>query len=161
MIETFSIKEEKLIQKYEIDLNSLQEYIKEDYIMVWHQPTGMLMFGDRALSQDPKWIAFRFLLRYATKNINMTVWESNKIPDIWTTLHKANKTTSCVVPCSWNKQTFEKTGIKTYCLPHVIEDDIVQPREINGFPINLDDKFVVFSMSQWIKRKGFDSLIAA
>ena len=156
-----SIKEEKLIQKYEIDLNSLQEYIKEDYIMVWHQPTGMLMFGDRALSQDPKWIAFRFLLRYATKNINMTVWESNKIPDIWTTLHKANKTTSCVVPCSWNKQTFEKTGIKTYCLPHVIEDDIVQPREINGFPINLDDKFVVFSMSQWIKRKGFDSLIAA
>ena len=153
--------EESLIQKYEISLDAIDEYIKDEYMMVWHQPTGMLMYGDRALAKDPKWIAFRKLLKNASKNINMTVWESNKIPDVWKTLHKATKTTSCIVPCAWNKEVFEKTGIKTYCLPHVIEDDIVQPKEMSGFPINLDNKFVVFSMSQWIQRKGFDALIAA
>ena len=156
-----SESEEALIQKYEISLDTVNEYIKDEYMMVWHQPTGMLMYGDRVLANDPKWIAFRKLLKSASKNINMTVWESNRIPDVWKTLHKATKTTSCIVPCAWNKEVFEKTGIKTYYLPHVIEDDIVQPKEMSGFPIDLDNKFVVFSMSQWIQRKGFDALIAA
>jgi glycosyltransferase involved in cell wall biosynthesis len=156
-----SEKQEQLIAKYEIDVNHVDEYVKQDYLLIWHQPTGMLMYGDGALKDDPKWKAFKKLLLNATRNVNMTVWESNKIPDIWTTLHKKYKTTATIVPCKWNQEVFSSEGLKSYHLPHVISENIVDPKPISGFPLNLDSMFVTFSMSQWIHRKGFDALVKA
>ena len=156
-----SHKQEGLISKYEIDLSQVDDYIKEDYLLIWHQPAGMVMFGDQNLGKDPKWIAFKKLLDNSTKNINMTVWESNKIPDFWNSIHKRYKTISTIVPCKWNQETFSKSGLRSHCLPHVITDNIVDPKPIPGMPINLDEKFTVFSMSQWIQRKGFDALVKA
>jgi glycosyltransferase involved in cell wall biosynthesis len=152
---------EDLIQKYEINISEIDSYIKDDYLLIWHQPTGMLLFGDGHLSQDIKWQSFKKLLVNATKNVNMTVWESNKIPQIWSSLHKEYKTTSTIVPCGWNQKTFCQEGLKSYLLPHVISDNIVDPHPIDNFPIDLSKTFTVFSMSQWIHRKGFDALIKA
>ena len=156
-----SKKHEDLISKYEINLDDINKYIEEEYLLIWHQPTGMLLFGDNNLNNDVKWIAFRKLLDNATKNINMTVWESDAVPDLWTSIHRRYKTLSTIVPCKWNQEIFSKKGIKSHLLPHVISDNIVDPVEIKNFPIDLNDRFVVFSMSQWIQRKGFDALIRA
>jgi hypothetical protein len=156
-----SDKQEQLISKYEIGLDSIDEYIKEDYLLIWHQPTGMLMYGDNALHSDPKWKAFKKLLLNATRNVNMTVWESNKIPEVWTSLHRKYKTTATIVPCKWNQEVFSAEGLNSYHLPHVISENIVDPKPIAGFPLNLDNMFVTFSMSQWIHRKGFDALVRA
>ena len=160
-VSRISPDQEKLISKYEISLNEIDEYIKEEYLLIWHQPTGMVMYGDQALASDPKWISFKKLLDNATKNVNMTVWESNKIPQAWQSIHKRYKTTSTIVPCKWNQKVFSETGIKSYCLPHVISDNIVDPEPISNFPLDLDNMFVAFSMSQWIHRKGFDVLVKA
>ena len=156
-----SSKHEELITKYEISLGDIDKYIAEDYLLIWHQPTGMILFGDQSLSKDVKWVAFRKLLDNATKNINMTVWESDSVPDLWTSIHRRYKTLSTIVPCAWNQEIFSKKGIRSHLLPHVITDNIVDPVEIKNFPINLDDRFVIFSMSQWIQRKGFDALVRA
>ena len=150
-----------LICKYEIDLDSIDEYIKEDYLLIWHQPAGMVLYGDSNKSKDPDWIAFKKLLNNSTKNINMTVWESDKVPKMWTTIHKKYKTNSVIVPCHENKQIFDETGIHAHLLPHVIDDPIKQPKELKGFPLDLDKMFTVFSMSQWINRKGYDALVKA
>ena len=160
-ISRISRKQEELISKYEISLDEIDEYIKEDYLLIWHQPTGMIMFGDSVLAKDSKWVAFKKLLDNATRNVNMTVWESNKIPEIWSSIHKKYKTTSTIVPCKWNQKTFSEAGLKSYCLPHVISDNIVDPKPISNFPLDLDNMFVTFSMSQWIHRKGFDALVRA
>lgn len=154
-------EEEKLISKYEIDLSNINNTIKEDYVLVWHQPAGMIMFGDNHLKNDPKWQAFKILLENSTYNINMTVWEADKAPDFWKTIYRRYKTSACIVPCEWNVESFTKLGMKTYKLPHVITEKIVDPLEIKNFPIDLDKSFSIFSMSQWINRKGFDSLIKA
>jgi glycosyltransferase involved in cell wall biosynthesis len=160
-VSKISQKQEELISKYEIDLGTLDEYIKEDYLLIWHQPTGMLMYGDGALTNDPKWRAFKRLLLNATRNVNMTVWESNKIPKVWSSLHRKYKTTATIVPCKWNQEVFSAEGLKSYYLPHVISENIVDPKPIQAFPLNLDNMFVTFSMSQWIHRKGFDALVKA
>ena len=152
---------ENLISKYEVDLDSIDEYIKEDYLLIWHQPAGMVLYGDSNKSKDPDWIAFKKLLNNSTKNINMTVWESDKVPKMWTTIHKKYKTNSVIVPCHENKQIFDETGIDAHLLPHVIDDPIKQPKELKGFPLELDEMFTVFSMSQWINRKGYDALVKA
>tara|TARA_R110002110_G_scaffold343746_1_gene553754 strand:- start:2043 stop:4013 length:1971 start_codon:yes stop_codon:yes gene_type:complete len=160
-INNVSPRQEELICKYEISLSDVDEYIKEDYLLIWHQPTGMILYGDGALSKDPKWIAFKKLLNNANRNVNMTVWESNKIPDAWTTLHKKYKTTATIVPCHQNQEIFSSAGLKSYYLPHVISDNIVDPVALLNFPLDLDNLFVAFSMSQWIHRKGFDALVKA
>ena len=119
---------EQLISKYEIDLDSIDEYIKEDYLLIWHQPAGMVMYGDSNKSNDPEWIAFKKLLDNSTKNVNMTVWESDKVPDMWSAIHKKYKTTSVIVPCQQNKDIFETSGISAHLLPHVIEDPMKNPK---------------------------------
>lgn len=154
-------EEENLISKYEIDLADINNIINEDYILVWHQPAGMVMFGDNHLKADPKWQAFKALLENSTYNINMTVWEADKVPDFWKTIYTRYKTSACIVPCQWNAWSFTELGMKTFKLPHVITEKIVNPLEIKNFPIDLDKSFSIFSMSQWINRKGFDSLIKA
>ena len=154
-------RQEELISKYEIPLSDIDEYVKEEYLLIWHQPTGMILFGDGTLSNDPRWIAFKKLLDNADKNVNMTVWESNRIPDAWTTLHKKYKTTATIVPCEQNQKVFSDAGLKSYCLPHVISENIVDPEPLSSFPLDLDKLFVAFSMSQCIHRKGFDALVKA
>ena len=160
-VSNVSPKQEELISKYEISLGDIDEYIKEEYLLIWHQPTGMILFGDGTMAEDSKWIAFKKLLDNADKNVNMTVWESNKIPDAWKTLHKRYKTTATIVPCRQNQEVFSSTGLKSYLLPHVISENIVNPVPLSNFPLNLDNLFVTFSMSQWIHRKGFDALVKA
>jgi glycosyltransferase involved in cell wall biosynthesis len=160
-VSKISKDEEDLIQKYEINLDKVDSMLSGDVLLIWHQPAGMILFGDQNLSSDPHWQAFKNLLENATKNINMTVWESNKIPDLWSSIHKRFKTKSTIVPCSWNQKVFSSEGLRSHLLPHVVSDKTVSPEEFRNFPVNLDEYFTVFSMSQWIHRKGFDALVKA
>jgi len=157
-ISTITQEEDQLIKKYEIDIKQIDQHLQEEYILIWHQPTGMILFGDQALKADNKWITFKKLLENCDKNINMSVWESNKIPELWHSLHKKYNTCATIVPCEWNREAFSQNGVKSYVLPHVIEEVNIESKPIKSFP-SLKDKFVCFSMSQWNNRKGFDLLV--
>ena len=79
---------ESLISKYELRHDEVEDYIKEDYLLIWHQPAGMILYGDGKKTHDKDWLCFKKLLDNSTKNVNMTVWEADKIPDLWKTIYR-------------------------------------------------------------------------
>jgi len=158
-----SESELELINKYEFhsaaEISSFVE--NKDYVFVWHQPALMGTWCEsERWSTDPHWLAFRTLLKNAHKNINLTVWEADDLPETWVSVYDRYKTSAIIVPSQWNLEVFSKRIGERNCyyIPHVLEHEIDNVKEIS-LPVNLDDKFVVFSMSQWLNRKGFDKLI--
>lgn len=157
-----SQKDEELIKKHHMSLENVETYINNDTLLIWHMPAGSILWGDQHLADNPKWKIFKKLINGCSKNIAMSVWETDKIPELWKSVYKKHKTKSVIVPSTWNKKIFSNAGFKVHLLPHVIKSKKENKIEkINNFRSNLDDRFVVFSMSQWNDRKGFDSLIKA
>jgi len=99
------------------------------------------------------------LIQGAAKIINMTVWETTRLPKHWITKTIESGIDAFIVPCRWNEKVFHAdTGVKTYLLPHVI-DTLKEPRK-DAKKI-IPDVFNILTVSQWIYRKGFDALIKA
>lgn len=89
------------------------------------------------------------------KRINMVAWETTTIPRGWLEHYKSKNYDELIVFCQWNKEVFEsQTGLKATVVPHVINDFSLERKKRN-------DKFRIFSMSQWGHRKGFDILLKA
>ena len=154
-------EEEALISKYEFDSEEeVDQYCKKDYLVVWHMPAPMIYLIHRR-SLDPLWRAGLKLITNANRNINLTVWEADDIPQSWVSTYDQLKTDALIVPCSWNQEVFSpRIGDRPcHLLPHVMDDSIVNPVEMPHLGKVLKDKFVVFSMSQWNNRKGFDKLV--
>tara|TARA_A100001515_G_C4591694_1_gene216200 strand:- start:4461 stop:6515 length:2055 start_codon:yes stop_codon:yes gene_type:complete len=166
------LEEVELIEKYEFTDNSdLQKTINQDYIFVWHMPPPMMSFADQRFNPSPNCSpSLQRLLQCSSKNVNLTVWETTTVPIEWRRDYEYYNPDKIIVPCKWNKEVFEKDVPNVECdlVPHIIEETTVttnksgyplfQLRPLN-LPINLTDKFVVLTMSQWTKRKGFDTLI--
>lgn len=139
-------EEIKIINKYELkDDKELKEFCKQDYEVAWFFTPSILI--DK--------LKFKTILENSKKNTSMVVWETDKVPKPW--LENYNKYFSqIIVPCDWNKETFEsQTGLPTYKIPYLVEKCSQKNMK------HEKDKFKIFSMSQWIPRKGFDLLIKA
>lgn len=156
-------EERKLLEKYEFSSDSeIEQFVKGKYLLIWHQPPPMLpnfinMYGET----DQYWAAARKLIENATKNINLTVWEADKAPEFWNKVYDMYETDALIAPSRWNQEVFTNDYKRQcYLVPHVLDEKIVKPKPMN-LPTTLDDKFVVFAMSQWNNRKGFDKLIHA
>ena len=163
-----------LIEKYEFKDNSdIQKMINQDYVFIWHMPPPMLSFADERFSPSPNCgPLLERLLQCSSKNVNLTVWETTTIPIEWQRDYKYYKPDMIMVPCDWNKQVFEEhmPNIRCEKVPHIIEPHTISTDK-NGYPkvqlkpinlpVSLTNKFVVLTMSQWSKRKGFDKLIQA
>ena len=159
---SLSQEEDALLKKYEISELEIEDYLKKSYTMVWHMPATMILIGQNFVEQKV-WSNVVRLLQNSNKNINMTVWEASSIPSVWKeNVYLPLETESVIVPSSWNKEAFSSGLGEMKCdlLPHVIEDSPdVQSPPSSQIEAALKDKFVIFTMSQWQSRKGFDKLI--
>lgn len=104
------------------------------------------------------------------KRINMTLWETDRLPDFW--LPHLAKFDQVWVPGLWNKQVFEKSlqraNIK---VPIKVVHTPVDPnkyqtnKEFNLKQLSLpevdDSFFMFFFISQWTDRKNFSDLLYA
>lgn len=154
--------EEDIISKYEFTSETeIEKFCSEPYIVVWHLPAPMYTLSG-LYPADHCWKTFTKVLKGASKNINLTVWETKEPPEAWLKMYEVLNTDAVIMPCNFNKWSLEDVSkIKTYKLPHVIDFKSVKPTPIKNIERELKDKFVVFSMSQWIPRKGFDKLVEA
>ena len=167
-------EEVRLIEKYEFENNSdIQKSIDEGYVFVWHMPPPMLTFADERFNPSPNCSpSLERLIQCSSKNVNLTVWETSSIPIEWQRDYEYYKPDMVIVPCEWNRQVFKECVPNLICekVPHIVEPHTISTDE-NGYPkmqlkpinlpIGLTSKFVVLTMSQWTKRKGFDKLIQA
>ncbi len=174
-VHTFNVEKEKdlsdhmldLLKKYEFtSLNELKKFVREDYILLWHMPPPMVVtFTGGLQHREIQWEGTARLVLGANHKINLTVWEADRIPTMWEELYYKNTSTNdVIVPSDWNKEIFDSCleDVKCHKVTHLLDSEriMTDPVPMN-LPVDLDDKFVVFSMSQWNNRKGFDKLIQA
>jgi len=157
-----SKEETDLIEKYEFKNDEdINKTIEEDYVFVWHMAPALIMFSDEKFRPSPNCSpSLTKLIKCAKNNINLVAWETDKIPREWQEVYDYYKPDLIITPSDWNTDTYKKSGIRTVTVPHVIEESSEVPAKID-LPLDLDDKFVIFAMSQWSQRKGFDKLIQA
>ena len=157
-----SKEDNSLIDKYRFSNNTeMDEFISKPYILIWHLPAPSLIVHMQR--HQSRWPTTEKLVRGAKKIMNLAAWETDGVPMEWLKIYKDFNFSSVVVPSKWNQKIFSQAigERKCYLLPHIIEDP---PKSLKTSVIDeeqLKDKFVVFTMSQWNHRKGFDKLIQA
>lgn len=98
------------------------------------------------------------------KNISFTMFETDRIPDVWVdSLNKYSE--GCLVPCNWNKEVFENSGVKVpvKVVPPGIDASFYKDTK-DADPITLQipkDSFCFYSIFQWTERKNPVGLLKA
>jgi len=93
--------------------------------------------------------------------IGYTVWETSLLHPTWAVA--CNRVKEVWVPCDWNLQVFQNSGVTTplYKVPHAIEIPEVE----EAAPFNLEgvsgNPFVFYSIFQWQERKNPYGLLSA
>lgn len=157
---SLSVFEKQLLSKYELKEEDIDTFIRNEYTIIWHMPSTMPLVAPNFV-QANVWNNVMKLLINSAKNINMTVWEASSIPSWWKDkVYDPLGVDSLIVPSVWNKEVFTSCFPDIDCnlLPHVIETNNSEKVE-TSIHSKLKNKFVIFTMSQWQSRKGFDKLI--
>ena len=153
-----------LIKEYEFKSDaSLEEFTDDDFLLLWHLPPPLVLFADDRFKTSPGLTpSLSRLIEKADQNINFVAWETSGIPSEWQRVDEYTNPEKIIVPCRWNAKTFQNNsaGAKCEVVPHIIEPKSTNTEAVR-LPISLEDKFVVFTLSQWTHRKGFDKLIQA
>ena len=67
-----STSEQALLEKYEFRSESeIDNFVSNDYILLWHQPAPMITWGDHFEDQSPVFSGMKKLVDNANKNINI------------------------------------------------------------------------------------------
>tara|TARA_R110001583_G_scaffold56493_19_gene170440 strand:- start:2145 stop:4157 length:2013 start_codon:yes stop_codon:yes gene_type:complete len=164
-LESFSEKEQKLINKYSFaDDANLKSFIdNNDYECIWHMPTPMALFADDRFKTPSNILepALLKIIKASRRNHHLVVWETTDISTEWKECIEWFKPHSIITACEMNVKMYSNYCDNVLLAPHPIFDiDNVEPVPLN-LPYAIDDKFVVFSMSQWTHRKGFEKLLKA
>ena len=153
-----------LIKEYEFKSDtSLEEFTDDEFLLLWHLPPPLVLFADNRFKASPGVTpSLSRLIEKADQNVNLVAWETSGIPSEWQRVYEYTRPDKIIVPCEWNGETFQNNsaGAKCDVVPHVIEPKSIDTEALK-LPISLEDKFVVFTLSQWTHRKGFDKLIQA
>lgn len=159
-----SVEEKRIVDKYRLkNLKEIKDFIlDEKYIVIWHMPPPMLETFYKVCDKSLENIYsnFCYIVDNSYKNINISAWEADKIPYLWNEIYKKIKVNGIIVPSEWNLNTYKKEQKNVKCVPHLIRTSTEKKNEI-VLPIDVQNKFCIFSMSQWDIRKGFDILIKA
>lgn len=152
--------EKKILDKYSFkSTEEINDFIKSDYKCLWHYPSGFLELCSNYKGLQ-NWDTLDLLIKSASENINYVTWEADLIPDNWINIYEKYKTKKIITSSTWNKKIFEKSvNIPVYVLHHVVEEKENKSIKIKELENVVENKFVIFSMSQWQTRKGFDKLI--
>ncbi len=90
-------------------------------------------------------------------NIGYTVWETDHLHPEWPKYINTN-VDKVFVPCSWNKEVFESSGvtIPIYVVPHVVDTFNFTKNEDCSNILNIPDKdtFLFYNINQWTERKN-------
>ena len=163
-LESLNEKEQELIRKYSFaNDKEIDSFISDgDYECIWHMPTPMALFADQRFGPSPGCSpSLNRIIRSATRNHHLVVWETTDISDEWRDSLEWFKPHSIITACQMNADLYSKYCDNVLLAPHPIYDIQRVKSEPIVTPFDMDEKFVVFSMSQWTYRKGFDRLIAA
>jgi len=152
--------EKLLIERYEFENDQdLDNFISDDFSLLWHLPPPMINFGDERFQPSPGCSpSMAKLIQSCNKSISLLAWETDKVPLEWKRAFDYYRPDKIITPSSWNSKIFREVCEQVDTVPHVIVDDDMGSEPIN-LPIGLEDKFVVLSVSQWTQRKGFDRLL--
>jgi len=150
-----------LLKKYEFKNDKeIDEYLNSDYLFIWHMPPAMIGFADEKFKPSPNCSpSIKKLWKASSSNINLAVWETDKIPLEYVRAHEYYNADAVITSSKWNKDAFDEYT-DCHIVPHLIEDP-KQQFESTDLPFDLEKTFTIFSMSQWSKRKGFDVLLQA
>lgn len=142
----FSNEEDKVI---------LNKYVLDDYLsFIENNKYTLLLHGLPNFSNID--IVKKLLShRNCQQKINAIAWETDNFPKMWKEIYDQNVFDKLLVSCSWNKQCLEKKiNIPVIHVSYPIYDTYNLNKKTNN-------KFNIFSMSQWSHRKGFDILLRA
>ena len=157
-----SANDDEVLKKYEFQCSEeISEYTRKEYLILWYMPAPLVFRGDHTGTFGPQWFNVKNLIENSAKNINMSTWEASSLPKDWNFTYKRYNTKSIIVPSKWNVDVYSECfkEQKCYYLPYVVDEDIIAKPKSSNLISNLENKFVIFSLSQWINRKGFDKLI--
>ena len=160
---TLNEEDKSLINKYLFKNDQeLQEFIKNDYICLWHTPTPLPLFADeRFKTSELLSNSLRKIIDASTENYHLVVWETTDICEEWKETIKYFNPSGIITACDFNKKMFEKYSENVCVVPHpIVHNPNIVPQKIS-IPYDIDDKFCVLTMSQWTHRKGFDKIISA
>jgi len=97
----------------------------------------------------------KHILKNSKKTYSLVYTEVDRVAEKWIDIYKNSQIYDEIITASkWNQEIFSRdTELKTHLI-HI-------PFEKINIDYKQDDKFTVFSMSQWVPRKGFDAVIKA
>jgi len=106
-----------------------------------------------------------FASRSATTTC-FTVWETDAMPPVWNDILNAFEVDRIVVPCQWNKDSFDKSleqfgnPLPVKVVPHLINETFVSSDQAFS-PVDYlsKDKFNVLTVGQWTDRKALMNVI--
>jgi glycosyltransferase involved in cell wall biosynthesis len=157
-------REQELINKYRFKNDEeIDSFISDnDYECIWHMPTPMALFSDMRFGPSPGCShSLQRIIRSSHRNHHLVVWETTDISREWRDAIEWYNPSSIITACKMNEQMYSKYTNNVLLAPHPIYNiDNIQSTPVK-LPFDLEDKFTIFSMSQWTYRKGFDKLIAA
>jgi len=131
----------------------------EDYHYIFHHPPVYAWKID----------VTKFFAARSLTTTCFTVWETDAMPPVWNDILKAFEVDKIVVPCQWNKDSFDASLLKferpipTKVVPHLINDDFVDTtkKSSDGLEFIQDDKFNVLTVGQWTDRKALINVVKA
>ncbi len=145
------------IDSFIIDKPAFADWSDSGFILLWHMPAPTVEMIGR-FDKTPNIALFvKELFKKCSKNIQITAWETDRLPKEWLKVYERLKPFKVIVPSEWNKETFAKY-IDCDCIPHAVTINTTNTKE-SRYQTLLKDKFVFLSVSQWSYRKGFDLLL--
>ena len=96
----------------------------------------------------------------------LTVWETDSVPNIWGDILEHLDVDKVIVPCEWNKETFDsffasrEAETPVQVVPHLINETFIENDKIAEVAdvIN-EDEFTVLTVGQWTDRKALQNVI--
>lgn len=148
------------------DILKIENYIKEDYELIFFLTNDWLVAGD---NKNLKYFHSVFgnilnlkkIVDNSKKLYPCVVWETDGVPKIFKQSYIEVKPDKLVCACEWNKEVFERdTNTNGFVIPYPIKNNV---KVDNNFLQKLNkikkDSFAFCSVFQWTERKGVEKLI--
>lgn len=155
-------KDVELIEKYHFsDQSELDSFVSAEYVCLWHMTSvcpDILEHPQVGHVYNNLSCSVRSIIHGSVRNHHLLAWETDEIPLEYKQAIARLHPDKVLVPSEWNKQTVEKFH-SSGLIPHVIDHPVESVKV--PLPLDMQSKFVVFSMSEWVNRKNFESLVKA
>tara|TARA_R100000700_G_scaffold31443_1_gene38542 strand:- start:374 stop:1612 length:1239 start_codon:yes stop_codon:yes gene_type:complete len=96
----------------------------------------------------------------------LTVWETDSVPNIWGDILEHLDVDKVIVPCEWNKETFDsffasrEAETPVQVVPHLINETFIENDKIAEVAdVIKEDEFTVLTVGQWTDRKALQNVI--